>query len=196
MSTFSANLSKFEKKERNSLTYTQKNTLVGHNNTVAGRSVLLSVHVFTCVHVCDMSWWGSWFGLLVGGTLIWHALTGSVLPSYSTDNPYPGNRNSNSCTQSTRTYTHWYKNTDTHSCKHTQSPLEAMFFLISLWVWWGQMGEQWESGRLSLEKQRHACTHTNTQRITGSPRLGHKWSNLQTNSCWVSHKHKYTSAKP
>lgn len=55
------------------------------------------------------------------------------------------------------------------SRKHTH-PFRV-FFVISLWDWWGQMGEQWESGLPSLEMQRHACTntfHTHTCTHTGS----------------------------
>lgn len=137
----------------------------------------MACSVCVCVRgsVYDMSWWGSWFGLLVGGTLIWHALAGTALPSYSTDSHCPGNRSSSSRTQYTRNlHTHTF--TQTHT-----TPLEAVFFLISLWDWWGQMGEQWESGLPSLEKQRHARTNSHishTQTHTGSqahPDLVRKW---------------------
>lgn len=115
----------------------------------------------SCVGVCDMFWWGSWSGLLVGGTLIWHALSGTALPSYSTDSHCPGNRSSNSRTQSTHRFIYQI-NTHPHSHKQTYTLLLRQ---CSFWSRFGTGGDRWvNSGSLgchhSKSKGTHAHIHT------------------------------------
>jgi len=114
--------------------------------------------VCVCVCVYGMSWWGIWFGLLVGGSLIWHALFGTVLPSYSTDSHCPGNRSSSSHAQSTHRFVHTHthtKLTHTHSHKHT--PLSRQ---CSFWSRFGTGGDRWvNSGSLGCHHLKSKGTH-------------------------------------
>lgn len=104
----------------------------------------------------------------------------------------PGNKSSES-------HMHTSKFTRTHA----QGPLRAVFFLISLRDWWGQMGEQWESGRPSLVQRRHACTDrqtslTHTGSETNADWIG-KWqtrtdnkAKMLTEGSYISRTHKDT----
>ena len=145
-----------------------------------------------CASVYDMSWWGSWFGLLVGGTLIWHALTGTVLPSYSTDSHCPGNRSSSSRTQSTHgfvnkihTHTHAHTLTQTYTHPSRGSVLSDLALgLVGTDGWtvgvWAAITRKSKGTHAQVHTLSHTHTGTYTQRITGSPRLGQKVANIQT----------------
>lgn len=95
------------------------------------------------------------------------------------------------------------QNWDTHTL------LEAPFILISLWDYWRQMGEQWESGLPSLQEQRHAGINTHIL-YRKDHRLGQKVAHIQTDGLkcsrkrlthtishthatrWLSHSHTHT----
>lgn len=126
-----------------------------------------------------MSWWGSWFGLLVGGTLIWHAFTGTVLPSYSTDSHCPGNRSSSSRTQSTHRFLckiHAHSRKHTHARTHAHPSLSRQ---CSFWSRFGTSGDRWvNSGSLGCHhlksKGMHAHSHTPRQTRTDTHRQDHR----------------------